>query len=262
MAPTLFCAENTLRDKIETLIEMTEQISKNFQFPATMALFIDFDGTLVNFKNNPDEVYLSKNQTLLIIQINETLEGALALISGRDLRDLSKRVPKGLWRLGNHGLYAVEPYKYFYDEIENFDADLRQKIGQVAASFKGVWVEEKGPILAIHHRRNPSIGKDILQSLIPFISNEDNLVLEYGNNVVEIKPKTANKGLALLLQMEAPAFKGRVPVMIGDDSTDEDAFLAAQSLGGYGIKIGVGMTAARYRIKNIAQLYRYLERLV
>ena len=113
-------------------------------------------------------------------------------------------------------------------------------------------------VAGIVHRAAPQAGPDIVAALPDL---PDDHALQIGKNVIEIKPVAANKGKALTQQMQHPDFTTRCPVMIGDDTTDEDAFAAATALGGFGIKMGDGETVAQYRIPTIPELYRLLEDL-
>jgi len=76
--------------------------------------------------------------------------------------------------------------------------------------------------------------------------------------VSEILPAAANKGLALQALMRVPPFAGRRPVFVGDDNTDEDGLAVAQALGGYGIKVGPGASAAQYRLDDVQDVHRWL----
>ena len=78
--------------------------------------------------------------------------------------------------------------------------------------------------------------------------------------VVEVKPAAAHKGTALRRLAAAPPFAGRRPLMLGDDTTDEDAIAAAQDLGGIGVKVGPGPTAARLRALDPAAVRAWLAR--
>ena len=245
---------------------MTDLITQDFAFPAHLALFLDFDGTLVEFKNDPETVHLTKAQMVLLQQLKQSLSGAMAVISGRDVRDLAKRIPNSFWRLGNHGLYALSPGQIPSNEFESFPPALLSVLAKGLTTFEAAWIEEKGPMIAIHHRAIPQAGQDIYK-LAKFHVAADrtsqfNLILQRGHNVVEIKPAEANKGKSITSLMALPPFSGRTPVMIGDDTTDEDGFLAAQNMGGFGIKIGADSTEAKYRVPNQHELYALLGKLV
>lgn len=240
---------------------MTQLLAENFTLPRKMALFLDFDGTLVGFREDPNLVHLRKEHAALLLAINDHLSGALAIISGRDLRDLSKRVPSKLWRIGNHGLFKSSPNALPPKALKGLPDQLLSSIKNALAHVGGIWFETKGPIVAIHHRAKPKAGMDIKKALTPIIAAFTDLELQLGNNVVEVKPSAANKGSALIRQMSIAPFEGRIPVMIGDDTTDEDGFNAARTLGGFGIKIGLGTTLAQYRISDIENLYKILGQL-
>jgi len=240
---------------------MTQLLADSFALPRKMALFLDFDGTLVGFQDDPNLVHLRDEDTALLLVINERLGGALAIISGRDLRDLSKRVPNNLWRIGNHGLFKSPPNELAPDKLKSLPDKLLGVVESKLDHISGIWIETKGPIIAIHHRAKPAAGADIKKALTPIIAAFPDLELQLGNNVVEVKPNAANKGSALIRQMSTAPFEGRIPVMIGDDTTDEDGFKAAQTMGGFGIKIGHGPTCAQYRISDIETLYMILAQL-
>ena len=82
-----------------------------------------------------------------------------------------------------------------------------------------------------------------------------------GKMVLEARAVGFDKGAALRAFMQEEPFAGRTPIFIGDDRTDEDTFLAAQELGGIGIKLGAGETAARMRIADVASVHALLQGL-
>lgn len=123
----------------------------------------------------------------------------------------------------------------------------------------GVRVEVKGPILAIHYRAAPQSAVACLDLARRAAAAGQGLVVQCGKMVVEVKPETAHKGAALRRLAAAP-FAGRRPVMVGDDTTDEDAIVAAQDLGGLGIRVGPGPSAARARLATPAAVRAWLAR--
>ena len=80
--------------------------------------------------------------------------------------------------------------------------------------------------------------------------------------MIELKPAAANKGIALASMMQRKPFLGRIPVMVGDDTTDEDAMQAAKDLGGYGVKVGKGETCAEFGFEDPSDVWVWLRRLV
>ena len=85
--------------------------------------------------------------------------------------------------------------------------------------------------------------------------------LQHGKFVFEAKPEGANKGRALERCMHRKPFIGRHPVMIGDDTTDEDAFVVTNQLGGLTVKVGPGDSAAQYRLRDVEAVHGYLKEL-
>ncbi|MEM9678134.1 MAG: trehalose-phosphatase, partial [Pseudomonadota bacterium] len=99
-------------------------------------------------------------------------------------------------------------------------------------------------------------------SMIELSVKRGDLNLLDGNHVFELRAAAASKGAAVRSFMQSPPFQGRVPVFVGDDTTDEDAFAAAQDLGGLGIKVGDGKTCARLRVADCAAVHALLRDLL
>ena len=100
----------------------------------------------------------------------------------------------------------------------------------------------------------------LTDELTGVLSGFQDYSLQSGKMVLEAKPKGANKGICLERVMSLDNFQGRVPVMIGDDRTDEDAFAMAGKLGGWSVKVGEGETCADYRLPDHQDVIAYLKR--
>jgi trehalose 6-phosphate phosphatase len=225
------------------------------------ALFLDFDGTLAGLQDDPDTVFLAPGMDAVLETIGNRLDGALAILSGRDAGDLARRVPGGLWRIGNHGLIPLAPDETAPESRTSAPEAVRGAIEKISAMFKGTRVETKGPVLALHYRQAPDSGEDLGNALAEVGLSGAGYRIQHGKFVFEAKPEDANKGRALARMMQEMPFTGRRPVMIGDDTTDEDAFRAANGLGGLTIKVGAGDTVARYRLENVDAVHAYLKEL-
>jgi len=225
---------------------------------ANIALFLDFDGTLTPICDDPNTVTLSQAQADLLLSCSEFLKGALAIISGRDLRDLVRRVPTGLWRGGNHGLFVAAPYQIVPPELPSLPTTLSKALSTLIEDMTGVWLETKGPVAALHFRGAPLFEEDILKGVDALLTRFPNYKRQHGNMIVEAKPLAANKGRFIYQQMNHRIFYERMPIMIGDDTTDEDAFAAVQQLNGIAIKVGPGDSSAQYRADTISDVYKFL----
>ena len=228
----------------------------------TVALFLDFDGTLSPLQDDPDAVFLAPGMDDVLIQLSEKLNGALAILSGRDLTDLSKRVPNALWRFGNHGLRSAAPGERMADTVTEAPDGLICRLQSVISAFDGVRLEKKGPVLAVHYRAAPDKGEQLALQLESALAEYSDYALQSGKMVLEAKPSGANKGVCLEKAMRAFPFEGRVPIMIGDDKTDEDAILVANRLGGWSVKVGEGASAAEYRLTSHKDVENYLKEML
>ena len=223
------------------------------------SLFLDFDGTLAELGPDPDAIALDPEAAEALSRLALDLDGAVAILSGRDIRDLAARTPPGLWRAGGHGLEVVAPDAPLPEPPPPPDDAVLAPL-RAAARTPGVRLELKGPVAALHYRAAPEAEAACLDAARKAAAAAPGLVHQPGKMVVEVKPESAHKGTALRrFATEAP-FVGRRPLMFGDDTTDEDAIAAALDLGGIGVKIGKGATAARLRAPDPAALRAWLLR--
>ncbi|HEX6376505.1 MAG TPA: trehalose-phosphatase [Allosphingosinicella sp.] len=228
---------------------------------APAALFLDFDGTLVELAETPDAIAVPGNLEPLLDRLAARLEGRLAIVSGRAVADLQRHLGmSGLAIAGSHGaelLYAdgtvvpvVAPPGL---------ARARKAVRRFAAAQDGLIVEEKPAGIALHYRRAPAQAERIA-GFAADLASRSGLVVQQGKMVTELRPRGADKGEALRRLMSEPPFAGARPVFVGDDLTDEDAFRAAAALGGEGVLVGPARaTAARWRLDGVAQVTRWLE---
>lgn len=226
------------------------------------ALFLDFDGTLAPLQDDPETVALPRDGAAVLVSLNHAVNGALVLISGRDIRDLSQRTPAELWRAGGHGLEICKPGELPSTTRETVPTGVMGAVESITGSIEGVRIEDKGPVLAIHFRQNPAAEQQLLNALTDLANDTDGYKAQHGKMVIELKPLRANKGAALAAMMQDPPFAGRIPIMVGDDTTDEDAMRAATDAGGYGIKVGAGETCAEYRLADTKTVWEWLRRVV
>ena len=226
--------------------------------PARDALFLDFDGTLAELVDHPDEARLPESARAALEALGARFSGAVAVISGRSAADLDARLPTTLWRAGGHGA-EIYPAGRPADgspspRVEALAAALRP----VADAHEGVLIEPKTHGAALHFRQAPQAEADCRAAMARTVARMGGFVVQDGKMVVEARPVSVDKGAALAALMELRPFAGRRPVMAGDDLTDEAAMRAAVALGGIAVKVGSGDSAARFRLTDPAAVRAWL----
>jgi trehalose 6-phosphate phosphatase len=202
------------------------------------ALLIDIDGTLLDMAPTPDAVRVPPGLVETLARLSETFNGAVALITGRRVVDADLFfAPLKLAVSGVHGTEARGADGATTMLAEPVPAGLTRAVRAVASAMPGILVEEKGAGLAVHYRNAPQARPALELQLRQVVKDWDAFALRRGRKVLEVVPKAHSKGTGLTWLMQLPAFKGRRPVMIGDDHGDEPAMEAAESLGGIGLKV-------------------------
>jgi len=232
----------------------------SFPFSTAWALFLDVDGTLLDFAGHPQEVDVPAELIAVLSTLGNKVP--LALISGRPIIDLDRLfAPLKLPIAGQHGgeCRAASGQIIRKDSLSQLSA-ARQALEKFVDAHPGLLLEDKGLTLALHYRRAPHL-KRAVEGVMNVLMQEIGkaFILLAGNMVYEIRPSGADKGLAIVEFMKEAPFKGRVPVFIGDDVTDEDGFIAVNRLGGHSIKVGDGKTAAHWRLRGVASVLEWLK---
>lgn len=224
------------------------------------ALFLDFDGTLVELAETPDAIRVAPGLVPMLARLRRRLAGRIAIISGRSLDDLKRHVPlHDIAFSGSHGLelQLADGSKLPLSIPLGLD-HVHAAVARFAAVDEGLVVEEKPVGIALHYRLAPQREAGVLAFMSALAAAND-FSLQRGKMVVELRPDGANKGDALTAFMTEPEFTGAVPVFVGDDLTDEHAFAAAAALGGAGVLVGPARaTAATYRLDSVAAVAQWL----
>lgn len=208
--------------------------------PQSCALFLDMDGTLLELAETPETVQIPDGLVALLQRLEQSLDGAVAIISGRVIRDIDALLyPANLAASGVHG---AELRKGPGESIESVKAqlpeDLLDSMRRLAADMPGVLIEPKPPGLAIHYRRMPSAEPLVLAALErALMQHAGTFEILRGKKLFEIVPSGLSKGTALARLCKLPAFEDRVPIMIGDDIGDEAAFSVAESMKGFALRV-------------------------
>ena len=228
---------------------------------ATHAVFLDFDGTLVEFDDNPQNVAIAPRALEQLRVLQRTHSGALAIVSGRQIADLDRFLaPLSFAAAGVHGLerrLAPGGETVMLAGPEALDSVRRSLESPLAASPE-LQLEDKGTALVIHYRTAPSLEARAKAMMQAAIQGRDDMVLMQGDGIVEVHPAGMDKGKAVADLMGEPVFAGRVPVYVGDDVTDEFALDYVRKAGGISVKIGEAASAAEFRLKDVTALHHWL----
>ena len=225
------------------------------------AVFLDVDGTLLGFKDHPDDVVADPPLRRLLERLHDAAGGALALVSGRTIADLDRiMAPLVLPAAGTHGAELR-----FADGRREAVAgaaldDVQPALAAFVAAHPGTLLENKGAAIAVHYRRAPDLHDRIVGLLEGAVARDD-LMIQRGKMVAEIKHRATNKGTAIATMMAGAPFAGRLPLFIGDDLTDEHGFDTVNRLGGMSIKVGEGQTTAHQRLADVECVRAFLEDL-
>ena len=228
---------------------------------ANAALFLDLDGTLAPIAARPQDVLPDPRRTGILERLTRGLDGRLAVVSGRTLRDIDRilegRVPAvaavhGLLRRDADGVVReTKPHPALPEAV----AALRL----FAAGHPGMIVEDKRHSTALHYRGAPDQGEAARREA-ERIAARTGLVLQPGDMVAELRTPGPTKGDSVEAFLARAPFAGATPVFLGDDLTDEDGFSAAERLGGYGVLVGPARpTAARLRLDDVDAALAWLE---
>ena len=204
------------------------------------ALFLDVDGTLLDIAATPDAVVVPAGLAKLLGRLSLGLEGALAIITGRRLQDIDTLLaPEKLVAAGVHGAeLRTAPGGAIKPAAAPIPKALVAELTGMVQGWEGVFAEYKGPGLAIHYRQAPAMQSEIEAALGSFLKSHANeLVILPGKKLFEVVPAGYSKGTVLTMLAELPSFRGRVPIMIGDDVGDEPAFTAVEKMGGHALKV-------------------------
>ena len=226
-------------------------------YPDRPLLFLDYDGTLAPIVADPASAAPHAAVPDLLRRLHA--RHPVVLVTGRHLASVAalfEDVPpvRGVGLHGTQtGTLGGDLDHLLSDDAADALADLRARVPDGA----GVIVEDKGAAFAVHYRHAPDEAA-ALDRLRAWTADVPGVLTPiWGKKVVELRPATTSKGTAVrTILAEHPA---HVPVYLGDDVTDEDAFeVLAEIEGAVSVKVGDGETAARYRLPDVEAVVAYL----
>ncbi len=215
------------------------------------ALFLDFDGTLVDLAERPEGVSASAGLLDTLAALRDALDSALAIVSGRPIEQLDHFLaPLKLAAAGVHGAER----RAADGTLTQADVPSLQHVEAAAVALQkdhpALLIERKRGSLALHYRAAPDRAQTCTAAMQDAVAASEGLVLLPGKMVLEAKAANIGKGIAIAALLTEAPFAGRKPIFIGDDVTDEAGFEAVQAHGGFGIKVGPEPSCARFRLDS------------
>lgn len=220
--------------------------------------FLDYDGTLAPIVDEPSQAVPHPDAPALLKHLAS--QYPVWIVTGRHLRDLSAFLPDvPLRAIGLHGAQTGIIGQNTRSRLADAARAVLSRMRDRVPAIDGVRVEDKEHTFAVHYRgaQNEDAIRENLEAWLADLP--DGFEAIRGKCVVELRPQGLDKGTAVL--EVARQFPDRTPVYLGDDVTDEDAFLALDG-DAVTVKIGGGDTAARYRLPDPEAVVRYLTRYV
>lgn len=232
------------------------------------ALFLDVDGTLIEFAPHPNAVTVDAGLLGLLQQLALRSRGALALVSGRSIADIDALLdPLRLPASGLHGFERRSPTgvdSHHRLPCRQTLEDARHLMTQLIAKDPRLTLEDKGYALALHFRQAPQLEGAILEALEGIsVLVDGGFALARGPMVFEVTPSGVSKATAIAEFMSERPFRGLRPLCVGDDLTDEPAFEWVNAAGGLSVAVNVTRpTAARTKLRSVGEVRAWLHGLI
>jgi trehalose-phosphatase len=251
---------------LPAILDRQHELKARIESASDLLLFLDFDGTLSPIAPRPALAELPNSTRQVLSELAGCAGIAIAIVSGRSLDDVRRRVGSpGLIYAGNHGL-EIEGTGLAFNhpravELQPAVSELVATLLARSRAFKGVEFEEKGLTTSVHYRRASHREQVVLERLLSALVAPDDPKIEVttGKMVYEIRPRVDwDKGRAVAWIRDQLGQAGALPIVIGDDETDENAFTSFDDA----ITICVDPrrpTAAQYCAESPEEVRTFLE---
>lgn len=229
------------------------------------AFFLDFDGTLVEIADHPDETLVDASMVSALGHLSAATQGALAIVTGREIAAIDRLLaPLHLPVAGIHGLTrrSGDGRMHLPPDMTTFLNSAAAELAQFTAANPGLFFERKTASVALHYRARPELEPQCHSLMLDIVATCTEIEFKRGKMVIEAKPGYADKGTAINDFMAEMPFAGRTPVFVGDDISDEDGFRVVNACNGMSIKIGPGATVAQYWLESAMHFARWLAEVI
>jgi trehalose 6-phosphate phosphatase len=234
---------------------------------AEWALFLDVDGTLLEIAPTPDATTVPAGLKELLVSLHGRARGALALVSGRSLMQIDALfAPLCLPAAGLHGLErrTASGLRQDAHTVHEIPLAARTYLSQCVGQYPGLLLEDKGATIALHYRLAPEL-QQLAQETMEMAARHagPGYALLAGKMVIELKPLGVSKSHAIAAFMSEPPFRGRAPIFVGDDHTDEAGFDYVNHVGGLSIQMGATPPrGAKFHLPDVPALHTWLDSLL
>jgi trehalose 6-phosphate phosphatase len=231
------------------------------------AILLDIDGTLLDLAPTPREVWVPPGLSKTLNRLLEKSSGALALVSGRSLNDIDLIfAPDQFPAVAGHGaeMRISADGEAVATHAPPMDKELKRRLAAIAKLSPGILLEDKGYSLALHYRLAPHAEKAIYEAVSLIRADLPNAPIEVlpGKCVCEIKQAGFTKATGVTELMTLEPFKGRRPIFIGDDVTDESVFAIIPDFGGLAFSVGRRAIGVADYFDEPREVREWLARLV
>ncbi len=228
--------------------------------PDETALFLDFDGTLVNIAATPDAISVSPDVDRLLCALRLRLSGRIAIVSGRSIDDLRQHIRgHDIVFVGGHGA-EVEAPGAKREQILDVAVipSLHAAIRKVQETYPTLYAEYKTTGAVLHYRQKPEYKEHAWDAARAIAIDHPEFDLQASKMAVELRPRHANKRAAVDRLMQTAPFAGHTPVFAGDDTTDVPAMTYCVDQGGAAIGMGAVDGSPTIRVDTPAELHNLL----
>ncbi len=221
------------------------------------ALFLDFDGVLVDLADTPDAVEVPPDLSTMLNELSERTGGAVAIVSGRAAGTIEGFLPDFRGDIvGSHG--AERRINGESERHALAGSEKVSKIQGVVKSFSALdpdfLVEDKPCGVVLHFRRNPDLYEEAHRFMESLGSHFPEFKVQPAKMAVEMKPADIGKAASVRWLLQREPYKGRRPIYFGDDTTDEPAMEHCIEAGGAAVKVGDGETRADHRLDTVKEV--------
>jgi trehalose 6-phosphate phosphatase len=231
------------------------------------AILLDIDGTLLELMPTPREVWVPPGLSNTLNRLVERTFGALALVSGRSLNDIDLIfAPDQFPAVGGHGaeMRLAPDSEAVASHAPPMDKELKRRLAAIAKLSPGILLEDKGYSLALHYRLAPHAEKAIFAAVSLIRADLPNAPIEVlpGKFVCEIKHSGFTKASGVRELMTHEPFRGRRPLFIGDDVTDETVFAIMPDMSGLAFSVGRRARGVNGHFDSPSDVREFLARLL